>query len=174
MLIKVTGILEFAPENKTRKHDSQASWKRVAMIIVPDELTSYYAWFVKKRYNLELNKPLRGTHLTIINDSEREAPMFEEARKLYDGKEVSFYIDPSTRTNGEHWWLRAYCPEGEAIREACGLRRESYFPFHMTIGYANEKVLSHSRYIHECIKRYDAEEARLKFTDHTIHEFACE
>jgi hypothetical protein len=171
MLIKVTGILEFAPENKTRKHDSQASWKRVAMILVPGELTMYYSWFVKKRYNLELNKPIRGAHLTIINDSEREAPMFEEARKLYDGKEVSFYIDPATRTNGEHWWLRAYCPEGEDIREACGLRRDPYFPLHMTIGYANEKVLPHSQYIHECIQFHESTLPRLSFEEHEIYEF---
>jgi len=118
-----------------------------------------------------LNKPIRGAHLTIINDADREAPMFEEARKLYDGKEVSFYLDPSVRTNGEHWWLRAYCPEGEDIREACGLRRDPYFPYHLTIGYANEKVLPHSQYIHECIQFFENTQPRLSFEEHEIYEF---
>jgi len=171
MLIKVTGILEFAPENKTRKHDNQASWKKVAIIMVPGDIHSYYAWFIKKRYNLELNKPIRGAHLTIINDADREAPNFEEARKLYDGEEISFYIDTDARTNGEHWWLRAYCPKGEDIRELCGLRRESYFAAHLTLGYANEKVLSHAQYVHQCIQHFETPSVRQPFTEHEIYEF---
>jgi hypothetical protein len=171
MIFKVTGILHFEPENKTRKHNSQASWKRVAMIMVPGDIHMYYSWFIKKRYSLELNKPLRGAHLTIINDSEREAPDFEKAKEIFDGKEVSFYVDPDPRTNGEHWWLRAYCPEGEAIREVCGLRREPYFNFHLTLGHANEKVKDHSLYIFECIKRFEDNTIRPAFEEQEIYEF---
>lgn len=171
MLIEVKGTLQFEPENKTRKHNLQASWKRVAMIIVDGDLTEYYSWFIKKRYNLELNKPLRGTHLTIINDSEREAPTFSTAKELYDDKEISFYIDPDVRTNGEHWWLRAYCPDSEIIRESCGTSKTPYFPLHMTIGYANQKVLPHSEYIHECIQRFEIVKPRLEFSEHMIYKF---
>ena len=109
--------MEFQPPNKTKKHNAQASWKRVAVILTNDELHNYYAWFIKKRFNLELNKPIRGSHVTFINDSERETPNFDEGAKLFDKKEIVFYIDPSPRTNGEHWWLRVWSPDAESIRE---------------------------------------------------------
>ena len=68
MLIKVKGILEFSPEDVTRKHKNQSSWKRVAMIRTDCDMDRYYAWFLRKRFNLELNQNLRGTHVSFISD----------------------------------------------------------------------------------------------------------
>ena len=172
-LIKVKGVMEFQPPNKTKKHNAQSSWKRVAVILTNDELHNYYAWFIKKRFNLELNKPIRGSHVTFINDSERETPNFDEGAKLFDKKEIVFYIDPSPRTNGEHWWLRVWSPDAESIREICGTSRIPYFSFHLTLGYANEKWIDHSKYIHECLKFHEPEiaEPRLSLDDYEIIEF---
>ena len=36
------------------------------------DVAEYYSWFVSKRYNLILNKPLRGAHVSFINDSLRD------------------------------------------------------------------------------------------------------
>ena len=105
MVFKVRGILDFSPEDKTKKHASQASWKKVAMIRTNCELDRYYAWFLKKRFNLELVRNLRGTHVTFINDR-MDAQTFNQFTDLFDGKEIDFYVETEPRSNGEHWWLR--------------------------------------------------------------------
>ena len=154
MVIKMKGILDFTPINRTKKHAAQASWKRVAIIKTNCELDRYYAWFLTKRFNLTLNKNLRGSHVTFINDKVNFA-QFEQAAKIFAGKEIEFFIELEPRSNGEHWWLRAYCPEAENIREILGLSREPYFGLHFTLGHVNEKYLEHSEYILKICKRHE-------------------
>ncbi len=171
MLFKVRGILNFSPEDKTKKHKSQSSWKRTAMINTNCDLSEYYAWFIKKRFNLELNKPLRGTHVTIISDIVDET-IFAEASKFFNGKEIDFYLETEPRTDSKHWWLRVYCQDAENIRESIGLSREPYFSFHLTIGYANEKNITHSEYILRQCKRFEliSNEGRKPFNEHNIYK----
>jgi len=173
MVIKTTGIIEFEPENKTKKHNQQASWKRVAMIKTNDDLHLYYSWFLRKRFNLELNRPLRGSHITFINDRNDEIPHFDEGRKIFNGKEITFFHELEPRTNGEHWWLRVHCPEAESIRTVLGGSAQPYFSLHMTIGYANSKNLEHSEYIHKISKLYGigSTAPRQPLEKHTIHEY---
>lgn len=173
MLIRCEGIIKFNPENKTRKQERQSTWKQVAVALTGDDLAEYYAWFIKRRYNLQLNKPIRGTHVTFINDRDTEVPLFERAQRLYDGKSLEFFIDPSPRTNGDHWWLRVWSPQAERIRKTAGGVPEPYFGLHLTLGYANEKNLAHSQYIHRCCKRYEpsVESKRGKLTDYELYKF---
>ena len=84
MVFKVRGIIEFSPEDKTNKHKNQSSWKRVAMSRTDCEMDRYYSWFLKKRFNLELNKNLRGTHVTFISDR-LEENLFNQAAQMFDG-----------------------------------------------------------------------------------------
>ena len=175
MLLKVFGIMEFEPEDKTRKHKNQASWKRVAMIRTHDDAADYYAWFINRRFNLPLNKPLRGAHVSIVNDAERDfkhgvEPRWSDVKAKYSGKLMDFYIDLEPRTNGEHWWFRIYCPAGEDMREELGLRRDPFYSLHMTIGYANEKHRAHSDYILEVCKRHNiiSSEPRRPFDERDI------
>lgn len=189
MVIKIKGIIEFAPEDKTNKHKSQSSWKRVAMIRTNCDLDRYYSWFLKKRFNLELNKNLRGTHITFINDR-MNVDTFEQAKKIFDGKEITFYYEIEPRTSGEHWWLRVHCPEAENIREVMGLSKEPFYPFHLTLGHAVTKYpesaqsensvmmikkdyLEHSKYILEFSKRFEilSNETRKPLSEHEILEF---
>jgi hypothetical protein len=178
MLIKVTGILEFEPEDKTRKHLNQASWKRIAMILTNDDMSDYYSWFIYRRFNLKLNKPIRGAHVSIINEAERDfafgvEPAWSNAKAKYDGKPMDFYIDIEPRTNGEHWWFRVYCPAGEDMREELGLHRDPFYSLHMTIGYANDKNRYHSDYILDVCKRHGltSSEPKKPFCEHEVFEF---
>jgi hypothetical protein len=175
MLLKLSGILVFAPEDKTRKHVSQASWKRVAIIQTGDDIADYYAWFINRRFNLPLNKPLRGAHVTVVNDAERDFKYGVEgrwkwAKENFDGKPIDFYIDLEPRTNGEHWWFRVYCPNSEIIRETLGLNRDPFYSLHLTIGYANEKNRAHSDYILDICKRHNllSSEPKKPFSEHKI------
>lgn len=154
MVTQLTGKLDFFPDVITKKHDKQASWKRVAMIRTSCDVDDYYAWFLKKRFNLTLNPSIRGAHVTIINDK-MDFDMFEEAAGIFHGKDIDFYVELEPRSNGEHWWLRVHCPDGENIRQALGLSPQPYSPFHLTLGYANERNIAHSEYILEQCKRFE-------------------
>lgn len=189
MVFKVRGIIEFSPEDKTKKHINQSAWKRVAMIRTNCDMDRYYSWFLKKRFNLELNKNLRGTHVTFISDKLNNN-IFEQASAIFNGKEIDFYVETEPRTNGNHWWLRVYCPEAESIREAMGLSREPYFGLHLTIGHAVEKYpdniesensaikakkdyLEHSNYIYQCCVNCDliSSAPRMPFSEQKIIEY---
>ena len=174
MVFKVRGILDFSPEDKTNKHREQSSWKRVAMIRTNCEIDKYYAWFLKKRFNLKLNNNLRGTHVTFISDK-LEQEIFEEAAKLFNGKEIDFYVEIEPCSSGEHWWLRAHSPDAENIREALGLERTPYFGMHLTLGRTIDKPLEreHSNYIYECCKFHNLTEpgVRKPLEEHEIIEF---
>jgi len=171
--ITLTGKINFEPEDKTKKHLSQASWKKIAMVLIDGDITDYYAWFIKKRYNLVLNKPLRGAHVSFINDSMRDLTKngkiseeevnkkWEYVKKKWNGKKINIVLDLDPKTDDRSWWLNIPHDEREglqAIRYELGLGRP-YFGMHMSIGYANEKNIEHSVYIHELIKkgfiRYD-------------------
>ena len=172
MVFKIRGILDFTPDDVTRKHKSQSVWKRVAIIKTDCDLDRYYAWFLRKRFNLELNKNLRGSHITFISDR-LEKSVFDEAAKIFNGKEIDFYLETEPRSNGEHWWLRVHCPDAENIREMIGLSRDPYFGLHLTIGHANPKNIAHSEYILRQCKNFEliSNEPKKPLDQHEIVEF---
>jgi hypothetical protein len=165
--ITLVGKIRFEPENRTKKHNAQSSWKRVAMVLLSGDVCEYYAWFIQKRYNLVLNKPLRGAHISFINDSIKELSCngtktieqidadWEAVKKKWDGKEIPVILDLNAATDDKHWWLRVspqYRDRLHGIRAELGLG-QPFFGLHMTIGYANEKNIEHSKYIHNLVKK---------------------
>lgn len=179
MVFKVRGVLDFNPENKTQKHAEQSLWKKTAMIRTNCELDRYYSWFLKKRFNLKLNKNLRGTHVTFIADMV-DFELYEKVAAMFQGKEIDFYVEtePCSSKNGDHWWLRAHCTDAEVIRELLGLDRTPYFGMHMTLGRSLDNFLDkeHSNYIYECCKFHNLTEpgVRKPLSEHEIIEFPTE
>jgi len=165
--ITFTGKIGFEPENKTKKHNAQSLWKRMALVYLQGEITEYYAWFINRRYNLVLNKPLRGAHISFINDSLRDLSLngtrtieeidmvWDQCKKRWDGKEIPVVLDLSPRSDSTHWWLNIPNDERQLLQEIrteIGLGRP-YFGMHMSIGYARPGIYEeHSKYIHNCIK----------------------
>jgi hypothetical protein len=160
------GIIRFDVEDKTKKHLNQASWKKVAMVMVDGEICEYYSWFIKRRYNLTLNRPLRGAHISFINDSMKDLTQngekseeealnaWEETKKKWHGKKIPLVIDLDPRTDGRTWWFNIPHEEREllqSIRSELGLGKP-FFGMHMSLGYANEKNIDHSAYLHDLIK----------------------
>lgn len=144
------------------------------MIFFSGDISEYYAWFIEKRYILPLNKPLRGAHISFINDSVRDLTLngersieeseriWKEVKKKYDGKKIEVVLDLDPKTDDRTWWLNVPHDERgsiQAIRDELGLKKP-YFGLHMTIGYANERNLDHSIYLHESIKK-----GYIKFAD---------
>lgn len=155
-MFEIKGILEFDPVNMTKKHLAQSSWKRTAMARFDCDLYAYYSWFIEKRFNLKLNKPLRGTHLTIINDKFDTDESYKNARELFHGKEISVQFDPALiRSNLKgHWWINADSQDARNIRKIIGLDPNPYFRYHITIGLATHLQLEHSKYITEQCLRF--------------------
>lgn len=147
--VTCTGRILFDPDDVSRKHEKQSAWKLVAMVIMNDDTADYYSWFIRRRYGLVLNKPLRGSHVTFINDRSADTNgKWEDAKRSWNGRSVKLSMNLDVRTNAEFWWLRILpCSELTEIRKELGLG-DPFFPFHLTIGYPNEKNEAHSRYIH--------------------------
>jgi hypothetical protein len=165
--ITLLGKIEFEPENLTKKHINQSSWKHIAMVLFDGDVTEYYAWFINKRYNLKLNKPIRGGHISFINDSFNDMTLngqrtidevktnWEQIKNKWNNEQVEISLSLSPRTDGNHWWLNIPFEDRSGlhgIRAELGLPKP-FFGLHMTIGYPNERWLSHSEYIHELIKK---------------------
>lgn len=172
MLVKQRGILDFSPVDVTRKHKSQSTWKCAAMIRTNCDMDRYYAWFLKKRFNLVLNSNLRGSHVTFINDK-MDKSLFEQGSKIFNGRQIDFYLDLEPKSNGKHWWFRVFCPDAENIRESLGLTRDPYFGLHFTIGHANERFIEHSEYILEQCKMFGitSSEPRKPLDEYEIIDF---
>lgn len=159
-IIKVKGILQFDVIDVTNKHKSQSSWKKTAMIMIYGDICEYYSWFLKKRYRILLNKPLRNSHISVINDhKDTITGNWDDTKTKWNGKEIEVVlsVDPRTDSNNKnstcHWWLNI--PEehrGElmAIREELGLSRP-HWGLHMSLGYATDKNIAQSKYIHKLI-----------------------
>lgn len=157
-----TGVILFDPVNRTKKQKNQADWKRVAMIMFDGEVAEFYAWLLEKRYGLKLNKPLRGAHISFINDSLRDIKTglgveteeeadeaWEKLREKWDGQKIDVVLDVDIKTNGQHYWLivpHSQREEIQSIRAEIGLGKP-YFGLHMSIGYANERNIEQSMYV---------------------------
>ena len=174
--IKLTGKIIFDPVDKTTKHKNQAFWKKVAMVVFEGDICEYYAWFINRRYNLQLNKPLRGAHITFINDSLRDIGdgihKWEKLKAKYNGCniEINIAVDPITDSDEPnstgHWWLNV--PEEsrielQFIRNELGLGRP-FYGLHLSIGHANEKNKEHSKYIHRLIKMKNEKDKNIMAT----------
>ena len=161
-MIQITGRIGFDPPSKTKKQKEQDEWKRLAMVhIHSDDIIKYYSWFFEKRYNIRLNPPMRGAHITFISDSLRDLTkdftldrdktelLWDKVKNKWDGKEVTFRLDLDVRSNGRTWWLNVVEEDRavlQEVRNELGLGRP-YFGMHMSIGYANPKDLDHSKYV---------------------------
>jgi hypothetical protein len=169
---KTRGVLDFFPEHQTKKHLKQEVEliKKVGLITTRCDLHSYYNWFLKTRFNLFLSPPLRGTHITIINDIITDTERYELIGRKYQRKKVEFFYEIEPRSNGKHWWLRVFSPQAEDIREEIGVSRIPYFSFHLTIGIANENSIEHSKYILDCCKRFEliSNSPRKELQEHMI------
>jgi hypothetical protein len=165
--ITVYGKIYFEPEDKTKKHKSQSSWKRIAMVNFNHDLSSYYAWFINKRFNLELNKPLRGAHISFINDSIKDLTQdgkitlneanqkWESVKRKWNKQVVPIKLELTPKFNKKHWWLSL---DNDSKQNLLGIRAElglknPFWDFHMTIGVVNEKNAYHNEYIQNGIIR---------------------
>jgi hypothetical protein len=155
----------FDPKDLTKKHEKHSDWKKHVIAFIDDpDFCDYYTWFLKKRYNLFLVKPIRGVHFTVINDRLRDdvsatEAKYKEFKNLYNGKVIDIEYSLDVRTDGKHWWFRARSNDAMFIRQAIGLEAKPYWGFHITVGRAEGRAyeVAHSKYIHGLIKTFGNE-----------------
>lgn len=157
-LITYKGKIHFEPEDRTKKHINQSSWKKVAIVLLDGDICDYYAWFLKKRFDLSLNKPLRGPHVTFINDrfsdvkgdtEEDKLELWDDIKNKYDNEEISIILNLTYHSNSLHWWLPVdYDHRGELrnIRTELGLG-DPYMGEHLTLGRVKDTDREFSDYI---------------------------
>ena len=160
------GEILFDPQNRTNKHEEQKSWKRTAMVMLDggQELTNYYAWFIKRQYGFPLNQTLRGAHISFLNDHIRDIAgdsreesdaLWKEVKKKYNKKRISVNVSLDVRTDGAYWWLPVVEEdrvELQEIRSELGLGRP-YFGMHMNVGSPNEHNRVSSDYFHKLLSK---------------------
>lgn len=151
---EIEARIEFDPKNYTKKHENQSSWKKSVIAYIDGDLCEYYSWFIKKRYNLELLKPLRKSHMTIVNDKFHNEKLWNKVKKKWDGKTIKIKFDVNSRTNGEHWWLRSDSEDARSLRTDLKLNPQPYYKYHITIGLTNSKTRFHSEYIHTLTNKF--------------------
>jgi hypothetical protein len=147
-MYKLYGKINFFPENVTRKQEDQSSWKRVAIVEFPDdEIYLYYSWLVQQRFGIYLNKPVRGTHFTLINDRV-DTILYEELVDKFNQKEIMIEYDPGVITANRrgHWWVKAYSDDAQYIRDSIGLGYP-FHGYHITIGVATGFNLEKTLYL---------------------------
>ena len=151
-MFDIKGKIIFDPINVTKKHHLQSEWKKTAIVKFNCELCSYYSWFIEKRYSIKLNKPLRGTHITILNEIINDDD-YLYAKEIFNGREISITYDPTyIRTNSKgHWWIKVYSNDIENIRRSMGLDPNPFYGLHLTIGNATHLNLEQSLYIKKLI-----------------------
>jgi len=155
ILHKSFGKIEFDPIDKTKKHIYQSDWKKTAIIHLDCDIHLYYSWFLKKRYNLILNEPLRNAHVTIISDridTEELIDKYIECKNKWNNKIVEFEYSVDIRSDGFHWWLPVTSVIGQQIRNDAMIG-DPHFGFHLNIGNAMQPLMKqHSEYILGLIK----------------------
>ncbi|RJF96152.1 hypothetical protein [Noviherbaspirillum saxi] len=107
--------------------------KRSLVATLPhDDLDLLYQWFVERQYGqaLRLNRPIFGTHVTIVRHGE-DIPNMEYWGK-YEGLEVDIEYDVGVRNHFDFWSLPVYSDWFQQVRRELGLAREP--DFHITIG----------------------------------------
>lgn len=120
------------------------------IITVPDDISNYYSWFIRRRYGLKLMPPAWGPHISIIRGegTKLDAINWLLFKQKYHEKKVEFDYDIDVRTNGEHWWLKIYNDEIKDIREEMGLKRDPFWNLHLTIGSPVPVQMEHSEYLY--------------------------
>jgi hypothetical protein len=107
--------------------------KRSLVVTLPrDDLDLLYQWFIERRHGqaLRLNRPIFGTHVTIVRHNEDVPNMALWGR--YEGLEVDIEYDVVLRNHFGFWSLPVYNTWFQEVRYELGLPPEP--DFHITVG----------------------------------------
>jgi hypothetical protein len=99
----------------------------------PKDIMDYYHHWAKKENETILNKPLFGSHISVVRGEEPPDSLKPQWRKHHE-EAVTFHYSHEIFSSGEYYWLEVACPRLEELRTELGLTANPEFGFHLTIG----------------------------------------
>ena len=99
----------------------------------PKDIIEYYHHWLEKEEKVKLNKPLFGSHISVVRGEEPHKDYLKNWNKRHK-KEVEFEYSHEIESEGLYYWLRVYSEDLKKLREELGLEPNVEFGFHLTIG----------------------------------------
>jgi hypothetical protein len=139
MIVKGRGRIRYSPTNNgkiERRDGGTTTWWVV--IDVSPEIGRYY----RELYRLDsfnvrtINRPTWDAHISIVTNEE---PPNKTFWRSYERKWIDFEYVHKPDSNGVHVWLPVICPAALDLREELGLKRDPYYPLHLTVGNNKEQ-----------------------------------
>lgn len=132
-MLKRTGIIRYDPIRKDFKKTHKTHTMTVEF--PRDDFDLYYQWYLRKLYGIRIQRPMYGTHMTIVSGNERIAPQYRHNWKKYEGMKVDVYHGLDVIQDHVFWYLNVYHTESfSAMRAELGLSKCYKSVFHVTIG----------------------------------------
>lgn len=134
-LLKVFGKIEVFPLDRERIKQKKKPFEEQTIVLkVDDDISKYYAWFLKKEWGLELEFPSFGTHVTVNNGSLEipDVALKEEYLQAINGMSLIVDCNPEIYRVWEFFAMKVYSEQLNEIRQNLGLPLKEYF--HITVG----------------------------------------
>lgn len=133
---------------------------RTVILEVPVGYEAFYRWLIKKELGLNLIRPVREGHITIVSWYESDSiseETWQSVKTVWEGTSIEvWYHLPNSDLNVPYWWLRL--EEGARIPLHClrmqlGLPERPKSGLHLTIGSVKESERSLSDYFVRVLRR---------------------
>jgi hypothetical protein len=122
-----SGVINYDPYRAGMKKNH----KWWAIVKVDRQITSYYRWWVKKEYYIDLYQPSWDAHISIIRGEKPKSHLLNLWKK-YDNKRIAFNYEHNVKRDGHFWFVEVDCPFLLQIRKEFQL--PATWKLHLTIG----------------------------------------
>jgi hypothetical protein len=127
--------MDFKAEGKIIYDPTAGKAKNPWWVIVecPKDIIQYYHHWITKEEGVKLNKPLFGSHISVVRGEEPS----NDKKNLWGRRKekiVTFTYNHEVGMENDYYWLRVHCQELNELRIELGLPPNVEFGFHLTIG----------------------------------------
>lgn len=132
--LKSRGRIRYSPTNNGKMERRDGGTTKWWMVIDADpEIGRYYReLFRLNSYKTRvLNRPVWNAHISVVTD---EYPPNPGVWRKHERKWIDFEYVPQPCENGTYVWLPVVCEKALDLREELGLKRNPFYPLHLTIG----------------------------------------
>lgn len=131
-MFKTTGKIVYDPTHKVAKF---LKWTMI--LRVPDEITAYYRYWIKRELGIQLNVPCWRSHVTIVRG---QRPLRPHLWNQHAGREIEIEYSGDIHNDGKYFWLPVKSQELSDVREELGLSPYPKIGFHVTTGNAKNLI----------------------------------
>lgn len=122
-MFKSSGVIRYS--------ENSQSW---VVIDCDPDISAYYRKLFEL-YTYKTLKPARPAWSAHISVLTKEQPQKLEKWKIRNGQSIEFVYNPTQiRFCPVYIWIPVVCEEALDIRVELGLKREPYWPLHLTVG----------------------------------------